>query len=146
MKKRHKVVIDTLREDDTKTMNKNSDLNGNEKNNENKIVPIWEDKNKDENILDILLNNKINITIFNKIEFELYDNCLILTNELERKDYEHFKKAFELFGGEWNKRLKAITFSDDGMKRIKECLEYKDVNSNISENNNLSSTIIQDYN
>ena len=75
----------------------------------------------------------------------MFDNCLVLNNELDRKDYEHFKKVFELFGGEWNKRLKAITFSDDGMKRIKECLEYKDSNINLVVSNLNETKILQDY-
>lgn len=136
LRKRHKVVISLLQEDvKDKTNNKNT-------NNTNNLIikNTWEDINKDIDTFSILSNKRIDLSILNKIDFSFTNNCLILNNTLERNDYLNFQKIFELFGGNWDKKLNGIVFSDDGIKRIKETLEFKNINSDIE---NLASIITE---
>ncbi len=83
----------------------------------------WADTNKNVSTKDLL--KSVNIDVLDNLNHEFIGNCLVLNDTLNRDDYLQVEKICSKFGGDWNRKLQAIVFSDEGLNRIKEAFEIK---------------------
>jgi len=145
IKKRYKVVINELKSEDKKTTqdtNKNSKVSS--------IQNDWIDENKDLATTVLLVKGNFDLSVIEKIDYEIIENCLVLNNQLDRNDYLKFQKIFESFGGIWDRKKSAIVFSDDGMNRIKDVLLCTKECNNILTSDEVNELlkdkeVVQDY-
>jgi hypothetical protein len=130
LKKRYKVVVGELQAKDTK---QSTNINNTNENTLSSIKNTWIDENKDISTDVLLIKGKFDLSVIQNIEHKFVGNCLVLENELERKDYIKFQKIFETFGGIWDRKKDAIVFSDDGLERMKDILSSKDLLDDLSD-------------
>lgn len=132
LRKRHRVVISKLKGEDKKK-DANVESNTDAQKPISNIQNNWIDENKDVSTDILLSKNRLNLEIMNNLDYEFVANCLVINEQLERKDYNDFRKVFEVFGGVWDRKKSAIVFSEDGLVRMKEalkfCHNYNDPNS-----------------
>lgn len=132
LKKRYKVVVGELQAKDTK---QSTNVDNAKENSLSSIKNTWIDENKDISTDVLLIKGKFDLSVIQNIEHKFVGNCLVLENELERKDYIKFQKIFEAFGGIWDRKKDAIVFSDDGSKRMKDILSSKDLLDDLNDLN-----------
>ncbi|MDD5373361.1 MAG: GNAT family N-acetyltransferase [Sulfurimonas sp.] len=119
LKKRYKVVIEEL-----KSLDKNKNVaevaGVKSEAGYGPAVNDWVDFDKTVLTADILRSKRVDSDILEQIKYRFVGKCLVLDEQMERSDYLKFEKIFKVFGGEWDKRLNAVVFSDDGLNRIKD--------------------------
>lgn len=130
LKRRYKAVVGELQAKDSK---QNVSIENREEEDNNSTKNTWVDENKEFSTVILLSKGNFDLSILEKIDYTFVGNCLVLNNELDRKDYLKFQKIFEAFGGIWDRKKSGIIFSDDGIKRMKETLDSKDVYNNTNE-------------
>ncbi len=119
---RHREIMNELQ--DTSKQEEDEKL----KNEESKEVKLqkksnnWIDNNKEISTLKLL--NGVDTNILDNIDYKVVGKCIVLNQQLEREDYLSFQKIFSRFGGEWDRQLQAIVFSEDGLSRMNDLLKF----------------------
>jgi hypothetical protein len=137
LKRRYKAVVSELQAKDTKQTN---EVN-NKDTSISSVQNNWLDENKNIPTPILLSRAKLDLSVLNNIDYEIVGKCLVLNNTLDRKDYLKFQKIFETFGGVWDRKKDAIVFSEDGIDRIKDTLNYLKDNSDIKNTDEIRSLL-----
>jgi hypothetical protein len=117
LKNRYNEVIQLLQQKDDK---KEQTSSSNEEDTRvSTIVNDWVDTNKDISTKELLASKRFDYSVLDRLgNYEIVGKCLVLNDTLDRKDYLVFQKAFETFGGIWDRKKQAIVFSEDGLDRM----------------------------
>ncbi|MDQ1340581.1 MAG: hypothetical protein QG567_1738 [Campylobacterota bacterium] len=138
LKSRYKIVVSELKsEDKNKNTKKTKDRDAVETVKTN-IVNDWADADSSIATADILAKKRVDLSVIEKIDFLIIGKCFVLNNQLERSDYLKFEKIFELFGGKWDRKVDAVVFSDDGLRRMMDVLALKNQENLIADIINVS--------
>ncbi|OGS70712.1 MAG: hypothetical protein A3F91_09365 [Flavobacteria bacterium RIFCSPLOWO2_12_FULL_35_11] len=142
LKSRYKIVVSELKSTDkNKSVDKAQNIEGFTAVKTN-IINDWVDTDSGVDTRDILEKKRIDLSVIEKIDFSIVGKCFVLNNQLDRSDYLKFEKIFELFGGKWDRKVDAVVFSDDGLRRMKDVLALKNRDEKSADIEKYSGSIV----